>query len=89
MTRTLTDLSHPLHDRLFTAATPTALTCCSPAGTKAGALPVRGGRPYLSEDAARSIADRRAALVGIDAVDTDDLADQARPAHSILLAAGC
>ncbi len=44
--------------------------------------------PYLTEDGARWLADRRVALVGIDAVNIDDLADQTRPAHSILLGAG-
>ncbi|RJQ75696.1 cyclase family protein [Pseudonocardiaceae bacterium YIM PH 21723] len=43
---------------------------------------------YLTEDGARLLADRGAALVGIDAVNIDAVADRTRPAHSILLRAG-
>ncbi|EFV15018.1 cyclase family protein [Segniliparus rugosus] len=45
--------------------------------------------PYLTERAARWLAERKAALVGIDSVNIDAI-DQgkARPAHSVLLAAG-
>jgi kynurenine formamidase len=53
------------------------------------------GRPRYAEDApfltaagARDLADRGAALVGIDSVNIDDTGDAARPAHSLLLAAG-
>lgn len=45
------------------------------------------GHPYLSEDAARLLADGGAALVGIDSYNIDDTADGRRPAHSILLGA--
>jgi kynurenine formamidase len=44
--------------------------------------------PFLTEAGARWLVDHGAALVGIDAVSIDDLADLARPAHSVLLGAG-
>lgn len=44
--------------------------------------------PYLTEAAARWLADRRPALVGIDSINLDDLGDRSRPAHSVLLGAG-
>ncbi len=44
--------------------------------------------PYLTEAGARWLVEHGARLVGIDAVNIDDTADGARPAHSILLAAG-
>jgi arylformamidase len=47
--------------------------------------------PYLTRDGAQLLADRGAALVGIDAVNIDDASPAAageRPAHSLLLAAG-
>lgn len=44
--------------------------------------------PYLTRRAARWLADRAPALVGIDAVNIDDLHDQTRRAHSVLLAVG-
>jgi arylformamidase len=47
--------------------------------------------PYLTREAAHWLVDRGAALVGIDAVNIDDISDAAageRPAHSLLLAAG-
>ncbi|GAA4596648.1 kynurenine formamidase [Actinoplanes octamycinicus] len=47
--------------------------------------------PYLTRDGAQDLVDRGAALVGIDAVNIDDITAQAhgeRPAHSLLLAAG-
>ncbi|MFN2512589.1 MAG: cyclase family protein [Pyrinomonadaceae bacterium] len=47
-----------------------------------------GRHPFLSADAAAFLADKGAALVGIDAYNIDDTADGRRPAHSILLAAG-
>jgi kynurenine formamidase len=46
------------------------------------------GAPYLSRDGARWLAEHGAALVGIDSVNIDSMADPARPAHSILLRAG-
>ena len=46
------------------------------------------GHPFLTKDAAQLLADRGAALVGIDSYNIDDTADLSRPAHSILLAAG-
>ncbi|GAA1590282.1 cyclase family protein [Actinoplanes couchii] len=47
--------------------------------------------PYLTRDAAELLADRGAVLVGIDAVNIDDISPAAsgeRPAHTLLLAAG-
>ncbi len=47
--------------------------------------------PYLTAEAAQWLVDHGAALVGIDAVNIDDIspaAAGARPAHSLLLAAG-
>jgi kynurenine formamidase len=44
--------------------------------------------PYLTRDAAQWLVDNGARLVGIDALNVDDPADGARPAHSLLLAAG-
>lgn len=46
------------------------------------------GHPFLTEEAARLLADGGAALVGIDSYNIDDTADGRRPAHSILLGAG-
>jgi len=44
--------------------------------------------PYLSEELAQALADRGAALVGIDSVNIDGTADGTRPIHTILLGAG-
>lgn len=44
------------------------------------------GSPFLTEDAARLLADRGARLVGIDAHNIDDTGGGARPVHSLLLA---
>jgi arylformamidase len=47
--------------------------------------------PYLTGEAAALLVERGAALVGIDAVNLDDMSDEAageRPAHTVLLAAG-
>ena len=44
--------------------------------------------PFLTEAGARWLAERRARLVGIDAVNVDDTGDGRRPAHSLLLGAG-
>ncbi|MFC3996651.1 cyclase family protein [Nocardiopsis sediminis] len=47
--------------------------------------------PYLTEGGARALADTGATLVGIDSVNIDDTSPAgrgARPAHSLLLAAG-
>lgn len=46
------------------------------------------GAPYLTAAGAGWLADRRPALVGIDAVDIDDLDDPSRPAHTRLLGDG-
>jgi arylformamidase len=44
--------------------------------------------PFLTAAGAEDLVSRGAALVGIDSVNIDDIADRARPAHSALLAAG-
>jgi arylformamidase len=43
------------------------------------------GHPFLTEDAARFLADSGAVLVGIDSHNIDDVQDRRRPVHSILL----
>ena len=43
------------------------------------------GHPYLTADAAESLRDRGAKLVGIDSLNIDDTADGHRPVHTILL----
>jgi arylformamidase len=43
------------------------------------------GHPFLTEDAARFLADSGVALVGIDSHNIDDVQDARRPVHSILL----
>jgi kynurenine formamidase len=44
--------------------------------------------PFLTEAAARHLVGERAALVGIDSLNVDSLADPARPAHTAILDAG-
>jgi len=44
--------------------------------------------PFLTGDGAAWLAKQRPALVGIDAVNIDDLGDPTRPAHTTLLGAG-
>ena len=44
--------------------------------------------PFLTGDAAAWLVEHRPALVGIDAVNIDDLADPTRPAHTQLLGSG-
>lgn len=46
------------------------------------------GHPFLTEGAARHLADQGAVLVGIDSLNIDDTSSGARPVHSTLLAAG-
>ena len=46
------------------------------------------GHPYLTEAAARHLADRGAALVGIDSHNIDDTRTRTRPVHTVLLGAG-
>jgi arylformamidase len=46
------------------------------------------GHPFLTEAAARLLADRGARLVGIDSHNIDDVSRRARPVHTILLGAG-
>lgn len=43
--------------------------------------------PYLTADAVAWLVERRPALVGIDSVNIDDMADASRPAHTGLLGA--
>ena len=45
------------------------------------------GHPFLTEGAARFLAEGGAALVGIDSYNIDDTADGRRPVHTILLGA--
>jgi kynurenine formamidase len=44
--------------------------------------------PYVSREAAALLAESGVALVGIDSVNIDDMADLSRPAHTLLLRAG-
>jgi arylformamidase len=46
------------------------------------------GHPFLAEAAARLLAERGAALVGIDSYNIDDTGTRRRPVHTILLGAG-
>ncbi len=45
------------------------------------------GHPFLTEAAARLLAERGARLVGIDSYNIDDTAVRARPVHTLLLGA--
>ena len=47
-----------------------------------------GLHPFVTTEAARYLAENKAALVGIDSYNIDDTTDTSRPAHSILLKAG-
>lgn len=47
-----------------------------------------GQHPYLTAEAAAHLVANNAALVGIDSFNIDDTAGGARPAHTLLLAAG-
>jgi kynurenine formamidase len=44
--------------------------------------------PFLGEDAARLLAERGAALIGIDSYNIDDTRTRRRPVHTVLLGAG-
>ncbi|MFN3388840.1 MAG: cyclase family protein [Allosphingosinicella sp.] len=48
----------------------------------------QSGHPFLTEEAARLLADKGARLVGIDSHNIDDTARRARPVHTVLLGAG-
>src|SRR5207248_7390774 len=51
--------------------------------------PVYGvGAPFVPRAAAEWLVEQKAALVGIDSVNIDDMNDRSRPAHTILLEAG-
>ena len=45
------------------------------------------GHPFLTEAAARLLAERGASLVGIDSYNIDDTSTRARPVHTVLLGA--
>lgn len=45
------------------------------------------GHPFLTGEAAEFLREQKAALVGIDSLNIDDMADRARPVHSALLGA--
>jgi kynurenine formamidase len=45
----------------------------------------RADHPFVSREAASFLANSRVALVGIDSVNIDDMADFSRPAHTLLL----
>lgn len=53
-----------------------------------GTARYRDGAPFLTRRAAQLLADRRAALVGIDSLNIDDAGDPERPTHTTLLGAG-
>ncbi|MDQ3930761.1 MAG: cyclase family protein [Chloroflexota bacterium] len=44
--------------------------------------------PYLSEDVCHRLVEAGTTLVGIDCANIDNMSDPARPAHTVLLAAG-
>lgn len=44
--------------------------------------------PFLTADACRALVRAQVTLVGVDCANIDDMRDMARPAHTILLAAG-
>ena len=44
--------------------------------------------PYLTADCCQRLLERGVAFVGIDSLNIDDIADLARPAHTVLLGAG-
>ena len=46
------------------------------------------GHPFLTEASARLLAERGAALVGIDSYNIDDTRTRRRPVHTVLLGAG-
>ena len=46
------------------------------------------GHPFLTEAAARLLAEQGARLVGIDSYNIDDTSGRSRPVHTILLGAG-
>jgi kynurenine formamidase len=56
--------------------------------TRFGGDDYLGEHPYLTAEAASVLADGGVLVVGIDSANIDDTAGGARPAHSILLAAG-
>lgn len=47
-----------------------------------------GQHPFVTREGAEALVAGGAALVGIDSLNIDDTEDRARPAHSLLLAAG-
>ena len=57
-------------------------------GARFGSPAYARDRHFLTRAGAAWLADHGAALVGIDALNIDDIADGERPAHTLLLAAG-
>nr|WP_296063556.1 cyclase family protein [uncultured Actinoplanes sp.] len=53
-----------------------------------GTAQYASGSPFLTREGAALLVERGAALVGIDAMNIDDMSDGERPAHTVLLAAG-
>ncbi len=47
-----------------------------------------GSHPFLTASLANALVEGGAVLMGLDAINADDFADLARPAHTILLGAG-
>ena len=63
--------------------------CCTRATTSGSARrPTPRGAHFLTRAGAAWLAANGAALVGIDAINIDDIDDGSRPAHTLLLAAG-
>ncbi|HEX8622391.1 MAG TPA: cyclase family protein [Allosphingosinicella sp.] len=48
----------------------------------------QSNHPFLAEEAARLLAERGAALIGIDSYNIDDTRARRRPVHTVLLGAG-
>ena len=57
-----------------------------PVGRRWGSDAYLTGSPYLTAGTARALVEANVALVGIDALNIDDIEDRSRPAHHILLA---
>jgi arylformamidase len=55
---------------------------------KWGTADYASGHPFITEALAHDLVDAGVALVGIDALNVDDIDDLTRPAHTILLCAG-
>jgi arylformamidase len=78
-----------LHDRLAGARVAGCAVLLRTGGDRHFGTPAYAERaPFLTADAAEWLAAREPALVGIDAVNIDDLDDPVRPAHTVLLGHG-